>query len=86
MKKGRPHQDDPAPLDTPHPSVTALSLLNEQIIAANVARYVAGQLIAVVIDRMTVLQMSPEVRKATLETLRTNMHGEVDRLIDEAAS
>lgn len=86
MKWGSNGQDDPTLLDSPHARVTGLALLNEQLIAANVARYVAEQLIAIVVDRMAALQVSPEVFKATLETLRANMHGEVDRLIDEAVS
>lgn len=65
---------------------TALALLNEQTIAANICRYVAEQLVAIVVDRMAVLRVTPETFEVTMETLRTNMHGEVDRLIDEAVT
>lgn len=66
--------------------MTGLGLLNEQIIAANIARYVATQFIDTVINRMAYLRVTPEVFRATLETLRAEMHAEIDRLIDEAVS
>lgn len=64
--------------------VTALSLLNEQIVIANITRYSAEQLISAVIDRMEFMRVTPETFQATLEALRAEMHTAVDQLIDKA--
>lgn len=64
----------------------ALALLNEQLVISNITRYVTGQLIDVIAERMTLARATPQTCDATFEALRADMHGEVDRLIDDAIS
>jgi signal recognition particle GTPase len=64
----------------------ALTLLNEQLIISNIARHITSELIAVVAERMSLAQATPQTRTATFEALRADIHNEVDRLINEAIS